>query len=258
MNIPVQAGQLPQGFCPSTFQAMAVAFAAIYSVNVGAQTGINVVVQPGQPSQQNVLWLQTDSLGRPIRFYYYGQGAWLSLHPLVPGLTMWWFQVLPNFTQFDGGDSNALGPQSGPMWQQALDVNGNVIAAKFPVAAGTLPSGTVLVNGGTGGEEKHILVDAEQTVPSTHQHVYGRADAANSREAAFAKSTGTDTSPNSTGPLIGYAGSYSEVPLGNQQGVYLETASVAQPQPAAGHNTLPCYIVGYLIQRTSRLFYSVS
>ena len=57
---------------------------------------------------------------------------------------MWWFAALPDFTVFDGGDANPISDISGPMWQQANDSNGNLIAAMFPIPAGTLPSGTVI------------------------------------------------------------------------------------------------------------------
>src|SRR6478609_2547918 len=121
-TLPVQAGVLPSGFCPSSYQEMANGFAAIYSVILSQGTGINVIASSTKPGDTTAVWLQLDSLGRPVRFYYFSSGAWLSLHPMVPGATMIWTTALPNFATFDGGDANPISPVSGPMWEEVTEL----------------------------------------------------------------------------------------------------------------------------------------
>jgi len=165
MSTPLNIGTLPQGFCPTTYQDMLNGYGAALSVDIPTASGFTISTT--KPSVTTNVWFQIDSLGRFIRTYLFGQGAWLSAHPIASGLTQWWFAALPDFTTFDGGDSGSIGPMSGPMWQQAKDGNGTLIAAKFLITAGTLPSATVLALGNTGGEEVHTLLTAE--IPS-HQH----------------------------------------------------------------------------------------
>src|SRR6185369_16638359 len=92
-----------------------------------------------KPTDTTQGWLQLDSQGRPVRLYYFAQGAWLSLHPLIPGMDQPFFGTLPNFTTYDGGDANAVSAISGPMWEVVTEM-----AAQFPLAAGTLASGLVI------------------------------------------------------------------------------------------------------------------
>jgi hypothetical protein len=164
--------------------------------------------------------------------YLYGQGAWLSAHPMVPGATIWWFSALPTFSSFDGGDSGSLGAQSGPMWQAALDSNGAAISGQFICVPGTLePSGTVIALGATGGEDQHTLATTE--IPS-HTHV----------------TTVTGRNGSSGNGLINFNG----VTGANASQDFASQATGG----GAGHNTMPPYATGFLLQRTSRLFYSVN
>lgn len=265
MNIPVTPLNLPAGFCPATYQDIWNGFAAASQVQIPDALS-QIVWQSTAPSSQTVSWGKLDALGRPLGIFRFAQGAWLSPHPDVPGKTVWWFSALPDFTTFDGGDGNSLSAISGPMWQQALDGNGNLIAAAFPVAAGTLPSTKVLAIGGTGGEEFHTLVPGED-VP--HQHYSLNADtnqtsiSGTGKFAAYNNDannnagyviSGTTTAP-SLAPTTVVGGA---TPPPNTNGVVAGTITPqgysAQYQ-ARGHNTMPPYVVGYLLQRTNRLFY---
>ena len=256
MNVPISPQQLPSGFCPASYQEMWNGFAAAGLVNIPDAVS-QMLWQASKPTDNTVTWGQLDSLGRPVRIYKFAQGAWLSLHPSAPGLTMWWFSALPDFTTFDGGDSNPLSDISGPMWQQAKDSNGNLIAAMFPIPAGTLPSGTVLSLGATGGEENHTLTGPE-TPPHTHfiantdQITTGGAtdnplNANNS--VAYRTDNGHDNPDytlrgTNTAPTIGKTSNFG--------------GDTSTPPVTKGHNTMPPYIVGYLLQRTARLYYAVS
>jgi hypothetical protein len=239
VTVPVVAGTLPAGFCPPDYQTLLNGFSANQTV-VLPGTNVGVVVSPTKPLDTTVEWTQLDTLGRPVRNYNFAQGAWLSLHPLAPGMTLIWTGSLPDFTTFDGGDANALSPISGPMWQ-------TVLAATFPVGAGTLPSGTVLTSGATGGEEKHVLTINElaphtHDVKLTHGNSYtgepnvltvgnGSADPQPFTAPQAALSTGGDPSTGIGSPPI--------------------------PQTALPHNCLPPYTVVYFLQRTNRIFYAV-
>jgi hypothetical protein len=207
------------------------------------------VVSPTPPSDHTVAWLQLDSLGRPTRLYFFAQGAWLSLHPTNSGLTMWWFNALPDFTTFDGGDGTSPTPTplSGPMWQQALDANNKMIVAQFPVAAGAMPSPstTVLSVPGSGGYEKVQLVAAEI---APHIHVLDNV-------GINAQASGNTVNHTTNGLLAGDRNNATSVP-----GVDILTKNNVgdgSSVTAQGHNNMPPYVVGYLLQRTIRLYYRV-
>lgn len=234
MPIPLNVGNLPGNFCPATYQAMLAGFGAALSVTIPSSTG-GITISSTKPSSTADIWFRTDSLGRFLGTYLYGQGAWLSPHPSVPGLTQWWFSALPNFTTFDGGDANAPGPASGPMWQQALDGNNNLIAAAFPIAAGNLPSGKVLAIGGTGGEENHTLTENE-LAPHAHNVSF------------LFKEVPTGFTGGAAQPALFLNATYPNPTI-------TPTDSDGGGQP---HNNIPPYVVGYLLQRTTRLFYSIS
>lgn len=253
--LSVDAATLQNGFCPEDYQALANGLAAIFTVTFPSTfTGISV--SSTKPSDTTLAWLQLDSLGRPVRLYFFAQGAWLSQHPAASGLTQWWFNTLPDFTTFDGGDANGIGPTSGPMWQLAKDKSGNVIAAQFPIAAGTLPSATVLAVGDVGGEEKHVLTPAEG-VDVSHTHVTGRfdSDTGSKGDDAFLL-TGSDTQAGTARGAHGDNGPETQE-ISGLTGLYTVTGPVRGGPTVVGHNTMPPYVVGYLLQRTVRQFYAV-
>ena len=259
-DIPINTGQLPNNFCPSTLQAMAEGFGAIYSITPSSGGG-GITISANKPSSTSDIWFQIDSLGRFQRTFLFGQGAWLSAHPLIPGATVWWFSALPNFTTFDGGDANAPGSQSGPMWQQAKDSNSNLIQAQFVITPGTLPSGAVLAIGNTGGEEKHILTVAEGAQDPNHNHVSGRLvsnSGSSGDDGVFFTETVSNT-PSGMGQQINGQGGYNRVDISTLTGDWMRTG-IIDPTPAsvAGHNCLPPFVTGFLLQRTARLFYAVN
>lgn len=231
-QVPITPLQLPAGFCPENYQDLWNTFAknGIVQIPDGATP---ILWQTNPPSDLTVAWGKIDSLGRPVGIFKFAQGTWLLPHSMLPGMTIWWFYALPDFTSFDGGDGNGLSPISGPMWQLAKDIGGNPIAAQFPIAAGTLPSSTVLNVGDKGGEETHKLVAGE--IPKT---------------------TITPSIPKAI--TSGLYNSIYRIALAPQSGtqassdINLNDITFGNDQP---HNNMPPYIVGYLLQRTTRLFY---
>ncbi len=244
MNVSITPQQLPSGFCPTTLQEMWNTFAANGFVAIPDAIS-QIVWQQNKPTDSTVTWGQLDSLGRPVRVYKFAQGAWLSQHTIASGLTMWWFDVLPTFTTFDGGDAGPLSDTTGPMWQQAKDSNGNLIAAKFPIPAGTLPSGTVLALGDTGGEEKHTLLTAEL---ASHTHL------------EFSDEGVPGNNPPGSGDTVAREGTSpggdSEYAMqkGTLAAAVGKTSATGSATP---FNVMPPYVVGYLLQRSSRIFFSI-
>jgi len=245
--LPVTAGNLLPGACPATgdWQGLANLLASIFSVTF-PNTFAGLTVSASVPANQSQAWLQLNASGQPVRLYYYASGAWISTHPLIPGFVMIWPYALPDFTTFDGGDSNSLTPTSGPMWQTAMDLSGNpILAAQFPLGVGTLPSGLAVSVTQTGGEQNHVLALTE--TPS-HSHALHN-DNTNTDDA----NTCLDN-PAASGGGGGY--------LGIQYGGCTRTAFAggdpANNNATDGHNTMPPYYGVYFLQRTQRLFYSVT
>ena len=255
----LNVGNLATGFCPTTYQQMLAGFGQALSVSIPSASGISISATP--PADTSSIWFQIDSLNRFIRMFTYAQGTWLSAHPMLPGMTMWWFSALPDFTTFDGGDANAAGVASGAMWQQAKDGNGDLITAQFPVTAGTLPSGAPLtVSGATnvGGEELHLLTTAEGAQDPAHQHVLGKYGG---NESAFFNYS--MTSNVNSGNIFGFSVSGGGTSTTTIQALaaynfYLSFGINPTPSAVTKHNTLPPFVVGYLLQRTTRQFYSIT
>jgi hypothetical protein len=208
--------------------------------------------KPGPEFQGNTAWLQLGSnpAGVPSRVYFFAQGAWLSLHGINSGLTMWYFGPMDGTTikTFDGGENAVLSPYTGPMWQFATNdgkplstdspPTNFVIAAQFPIAAGTLPSGQILNLSDVGGNET-IIQDVTQMPPHTH-----------SMDFFTEPQSGQDTDC-----LVDPADK------GNRPGsITLNTNSTGgqgNPAVALPMNLMNPYVVGYLLQRSSRQFYRV-
>jgi hypothetical protein len=238
--VPVTAGTLPSGFCPQTYQDMVNGFSAVQTVTLPG-SNVGVVISPTKPADSTVYWVQQDSLGRPIRAYLFAQGSWLSLHPQVPGMTMIWTDPLPDFTTFDGGDANALSPVSGPMWQV-------VLPAVFPLGAGTLPSGKVINSGDTGGEEVHLLTIPE-LAPHTHDVTLTHGNSYTGEPNVLTVGNGSADPQPFTAPQAAQN-------TGGDPSTGIGTPPI--PQKALGHNCLPVYQGVIFLQRTTRLFYSVT
>lgn len=227
MDVQVLARSLPSGFCPATYQEILNGFSAHQYVQIDT-TSLTLVVSATKPTDTGVAWMQLDQFGRPVRIYIFAQGAWLSLHPQPSGFVMPWFDALPTFTTFDGGDANALSAISGPMWERITTLD-----AKFPLTAGTLPSGTVVAQGGTGGEEKHAL-----TVPElpAHNHTGDSGFTTGDDDGAGERLTSGQNTGN------------------DRPAVNLVIDNTGDDEP---HNNMPPYVGMAWLRRTSRMFYVV-
>lgn len=240
--IPVTPATLPSGACPSDLQSMLNLFSAYQSVTIPVSQG-NLIVQATTPSDTTATWLQLDSLGRPVRVYYFASGAWLSKHQLEPGMTLIWTTALPNLNTFDGGDANVISAISGPMWEV-------VLSAKFPLGAGTLPSGAVVAVGATGGEETHTLVAAE--IPA-HKH-YLAADESLTNDDPLTASTQVARQKVEAGNSGNYklSGTATAATLGLSSSVGGDGTGVT-----TSHQNMPQYQAVHFLRRSQRQFYRV-
>lgn len=237
--LPVVPDSLSSGVCYATEQERLNDFSAHQTV-VFPTTFAGITVSSTHPSDTTQAWLKLDSLGRPTQLYYFAQGAWLSIHPAVPGTTILWKDALPNFDTFDGGDANALSQISGHMWDQVTDAN-----ARIPIGVGTLPSGAVIAVAGTGGEEKHTITVSE--LPA-HSHFVSNIDQSLSAltPANFlAKGNLPDDAQSFDYNLYGTA---TTPTIGNSSNTGGGQAS----------NNMPPYYGVYLLRRTTRLYYTVT
>jgi len=237
----VDAATLPQGSCPSTYQELADLLASIYSVTVNTNnTGI--IVSATKPADTTLVWKQLDSSGNPVRDYVFVGGLWLSRHTLEPLSVIMWKGDISTIGTFDGGDGGALSLISGPMWKVATGMD-----ARFPVAPGTLLSGTVLALGDTGGEEKHTLISNEV---AKHQHVVWPADGGDNNAGKLWShfdfgGGGPDTRLSAPiQPSIIYP-TQTQLIAGNQS------------DGDAPHNNMPPYYTIHFIERTTRQYFVV-
>lgn len=233
------AEQLPEGTCSliTSEQTRLNLYAQYLAITLSGDG--DIVVSATAPSDHTKKWLKLDSYGRPTRLFIFAGGAWLSLHPLLPGFTMIWTEALPTFTSFDGGDtSGVLSDVSGAMWEEVTDLR-----AKFPVGAGTLPSGTVLsvdptTGTATGGEETHLLTTDE--IP---EHVHG-PPLLNGYYASFKSDYSADN--------LGNEGLTNQA---NQQLVGSYGSTGVNVTTGNAHANMPPFFTVYFLRRTARLFY---
>jgi len=228
---------LPEGTCYTTeqmrFNGFAAALQGFFPGNVTLWNYGNSVPTA---DNQDKPWLRLNANGSLDRVYIYFNGNWVSPHAIQDNAYVAiWTSDLTSLALFDGGDNNAPGDASGPMWEEVV-----ALRAKFPLGAGTLPSTTVVAIGETGGEENHTLLLPE--VPK-HQHAVG---------------TGSGQAGNNT-EYIGVTGSGSTTALTTavlhqSNTTYTGGAADGSTTP---HNTMPPYLGVTYIRRSSRIFYKV-
>lgn len=229
------------GFCPKTAQELANAL-------IGG-TQLTFLIQEGSfmynmgsatPTAENRIfpWLYTpDGLWYTFQF-----GVWVAAYPVPPLCDVRWLWVGTNdaagLFSFDGGDGSDPGAVvptqiTGSFWQADT-----LFAARMPLGAGTLPSGTVISTApsSTGGLEKVSLTAAEMP-PHTHDF----------------KVTANNADGGGTGELTG--GEFNSPNDGEFNGT---TASAggdgATPPVVVAHTNMSPYIGVYFIKRTGRIW----
>lgn len=240
--LAVSPGTLPAGWCPSSYQDILNNFSANQTVTVPDSNG-NVIVSSTAPTDTTAVWVRLDSFGRPLGVYYFASGAWLSPHPLQPGITMIWTTTLPTLTTFDGGDANPVSAISGPMWEVVT-----ALQAKLPIGVGTLPGGTVLSVGDTGGAET-VTLDLTNIPEHEHELWAGGSDgtASGIREAL-------QTVNN---PHAGTSAAYAESDGVTGHNNWVKAVGGDGSGNAVAHTNMPPYVAIYFLRRTARLYYRV-
>lgn len=232
--LPVTAGTLASGFCPSDYQDMLNGFSAKQSV-VFPESFTGITTSSTKPTDTSKAWLQLDTLGRPLRLYYFAQGAWLSQHPQITGETIIWTAALPDFTTFDGGSAGVVSAISGPMWEEVT-----ALRARFPLGAGTSTLGTVYTQGASSGEEKNTL---DITNVPSHTHTVDGL---------------VNTSTGGGFQTIAVAKIVSPDPESPTKQTQATGGDATAPHATVAHNNMPLYYVVHFLRRTNRLFYTVT
>lgn len=176
---------IPEGTCIPTGpnQLQLLANIILLGAKLVVPQGINGFVRSqAEPSVEDrgKLWFKTDPNNDITGWYFYSEqySQWLwpvgQIYSTVERRVL----LVSNVSEvwlYDGGSGDNPATTfptaiSGAMWQEDT-----AFAAKFPIGAGILPSGTVLSPSGTGGEEKVTLTLAEipeavsipvQTIPA--------------------------------------------------------------------------------------------
>jgi hypothetical protein len=188
------------------------------------------------------LWIKTSS-GAPVRQYIFYNGAWVWPHHIPAGDTK--LQIYKgsadSVATLDGGTAGAVRSSSGPFWEIDTDLSG-----KFPLGAGTLPSGTEVDSGTTGGSET-VTLTSDQLPDHGHLgEAYYRAQAgpaSTSDPSGLADATLHENSGHTNNA------SYNSF---NKAGVITTSMSGTSGQ---AHNNMPPYYGVYFIKRTARQYY---
>jgi len=313
MSTPVTFtfGKTPVGFCPNAttpnlmWDQVWAMLAGIMSGSVSAQSSFYPSsTAPPASLQGQVIWGKTDNYGSPVPgqwlfWWSPAVGAWVWPHPKPPGspeLMIWNDIENPNLWQYDGGDTPGVDPTvtaptaaTGAMWF----IKHAVTDFKMLISAGTSPASyngqpaTVLTQGQTVGEEKHVLTMDE----IWHQHPIGNVsiDSSDANNTPGFRQFVLETNPGGAVPLTpnapgfiaaewqgatasGTKGGGTVQDIGSAQlvgppvGVQTDTPTQADsnhpntvsnltpPAPSA-HNLLPPSMVVMYAQRTGRIFY---
>lgn len=233
--LPLEPGTLLPGVCYTSEQERLVDYAANLNAVLPGQAFYNFGSTKPSPENNIYPWFRTTD----SRWYYYS-GGWISLNPeRSPSIRrIWMGSSGASLTTYDGGDANAPSDRSGPMWEIDTDFE-----ARFPVGVGTFPNAGAVTVGGTGGEDQHVLTDAE--VPATQ---VVPLDSTNNP-------TG-DKTVQKSGDSFGFSfqnGDFS----GSASGGRMTDILLRVNGGGGAHSNLPPYIGIYVIKPTSRLYYLV-
>lgn len=291
MSLPVNivVGNLPAGYCFTTPQQLLNDFASQLTLTVAGNFN-GVIIQADIPdaAYNSYLWLRITSANMPIMPFLFGGGQWVWPHPDAPssGLRKIW--AGPNdgtptgLWTLDGGDGTdpiATPPTatSGSFWQ--VDT---AFEFRLPMGAGTNGTtsydgnpATALAQGGTAGEERHVLSLPEMW----HAHGLGKVQF-NSVSAGFRQliletggtinalagtvssswaydGGGESNTPGATSDVNGTSGTIvrTDAPIVPAATNSLYATDGTNP---ASHQNLPPVLGVYFIKRTIRQYFVAS
>ena len=228
MNLKLNAGTLPTSCYPSSPQQLYNSMFSLGSALAPDLTGVVISDTTPSANDQDKAWIKTNA-GDPVYPFpfVYSNGAWLAPHPCPAASDerRLWVGTAGDITLYDGGDSGTAGIASGPMW--AIDDD---FAAKFLVGPGTMPSTATVTVGTNGGNETHVLTQAE--LPDLNFRA--------SIKAGQADNLDSDN---------------SQVLCSNDAAVNPYTLEVPSGGSGTAFSLLPPYRGIYVIKRTARIYY---
>jgi len=233
------SSEFPSGWCFGTWQQHAVELIKhLTGYLPGDFSGIIVSDVTPDADNRDKLWVKL-SAGAPVKQYYYFNGDWVWPHaePASSNARKIWVGNAASLVTYDGGDADAAGDASGPMWE--VDTN---FEARTLLGVGTLPvSSTVLAVGDEGGIEKHVLTGLETPVK---EHYHQGGIPVESVDSAYhwfgADADGTTKNAAQSGAV------------GSQKA----RTSAASDSDADAHENLPPYRAVHIVKRSSRIYYT--
>jgi len=241
-------GSLPEPYCFTTFQALYnQMFSLGQVVSVNGSRFYNLGLSTPDPDKRGFPWFST--VDGNWYFWNIDVGLWTRPHPVPPSSQsrILWVGNATDLNSYDGGDANAPGDASGPMWSIDTDFD-----AKFPVGPGTTAAGTVIAAGDTGGlDQVTIPVSAlprhQQIVPICARN----SDASNPGSGTVSTvQYGIGRDQSSGNVVDDSTGSYA-------RSFPLTSESSSDPTPAVDPDPidlLPPYRGIYFLKRSSRIW----
>ncbi len=216
-----------------------------------------IYVGPTAPpvDQRNRLWFNTAP--NSFHWYQYVNGDWMRVYEIAASSDVeWvWKGSEANLKTFAGGDTNALGTMSGPLWEIDHEIDGRVIVGAGDVPgsdpAASIAQGAIADSNGSEGAYQVALTEAQGAV-GQHIHPFGLTNVGN--DDAYFKKGGVNTVP-------GYTGYYVTGSNGNIEQAKVTADLFTSPPGLTGagvtataHKNMPQFRARWVIKRTSRIW----
>jgi len=251
MNIllPILAGTLPPGNCPTTLQDTLNLFANnMQAVLANGRSFYSIGDTKPAPEFQIYPWLRTTD-GR----WYVFQGVWRSPNNYDANERRLWVGDLTQLISYDGGSAGTVTPTTGPMWIEDTTAQGRSPMGPGAIPGTTSPAKTLAV-GEQYGNGEYTLTDANGAV-GLHKHPIGVCDPT-SDDGVF-PIQGATTVPGWSGHYI-VGGGTQNYPTETTANLF----SLAAGNDGKGITATPFSIVHpvigiYIIKPSGRAFYVV-
>lgn len=228
-NLPLNPGTLASNCYPESPQTLYNEMFAKGLALAGDLTGVIISATEPDPEDRDKMWVKF-SAGN-TQHYVFINGLWVWPHPDPPSgnVRRIYVGTLASITTYDGGDANAAGDASGPMWERDTTFD-----ARMPLGVGTLPlSGTVVAVTNTGGADEVTVV--ENNLP---EHDHGMPAGDNEIRTAVDPGSGNNNDDAVSGG--GFVSYDTFLPFGQ-----------ATPDPM---DNMPPYIGCFFLKRSTRIY----